>query len=242
LDEEAGFLSAIHQTPAEETARLAYADWLDERGDPPHAAKAEFVRLELRLLHAPDEDPVHLDGPDHLRRVAAALAPDWLAVVSRPPLEGCRMRLVRPCPGRWDRLIPLGTPQLRFCDRCERTVHFCVTMSGARQYVVRGECVAVSPALERRPDDLGAPRPLSPSPLLFATPERHGLTEPPIPTVIDRPRLKRWMPSFDGRPFPPPLPDTGVGVRDLPPVPRRRRTGGRGRNRNIERQDWEDEE
>jgi hypothetical protein len=33
-----------------------------------------------------------------------------------------------------------------------------------------------------------------------------------------------------------------VGVRDLPPVPRRSRTGGRGRNRNIERQDWEDKE
>ena len=60
MDEEAGFLSAIHQTPAEDTVRFAYADWLGERDEPHHAPKAEFVRLELRLAHAPDDDPVHL--------------------------------------------------------------------------------------------------------------------------------------------------------------------------------------
>ena len=84
MNEEAGFLSTIHQTPAEETTRLAYADWLDEQGDPPHAAKSEFVRLELRLLHAPDDDSVHIDGTDHLRQLAAPLPPEWLA--STPPI------------------------------------------------------------------------------------------------------------------------------------------------------------
>lgn len=233
MDEEAGFLSAIHQTPAEETARLAYADWLDEQGDPPRAARAEFVRLELRLLHAPDDDAVHIDGPPRLRQLASALPAEWLAVLSRPPLEGCRMRLLRPCPGRWDRLMPLGSPQLRFCDRCERTVAFCATVPDARQRVLRGECVAVSPAPERYRDDLGVSRPISPTlPVPIA----------PDPPLIDRPRLKRWVPSFCGPPLPPPPQPEGVGVRDLPSVPRRRRTGGRGRNRTIERQEWEDEE
>lgn len=239
MDEEAGFLSAIHQTPAEETARLAYADWLDEQGDPPRAAKSEFVRLELRLLHAPDDDPVHLDGPERLRQLATALPADWLAVLRRAPVEGCRNRLRLACPERWDRLASVGTPHLRFCNLCDRTVHFCETRVSARERVTRGECVAISPAVVRYPNDIGAPPPVNRfSVIAVAAP----LLDRPR-AAINRPRLKRSL-SYCGqqRTPPPPLPDDGVGVRDLPPVSRRRRTGGRGRNRSIERQDWEEQE
>lgn len=44
-DEEA-FLKAIADQPADDTARLVYADWLDEHGDPDRAA---FVRAAVRV-------------------------------------------------------------------------------------------------------------------------------------------------------------------------------------------------
>lgn len=72
-----GFLHAIKADPDDETVRLVYADWLDERDDP----RADFVRLHLALRAA---------GPDHADRVAAehelselrlGCSPHWLAVV-----------------------------------------------------------------------------------------------------------------------------------------------------------------
>jgi uncharacterized protein (TIGR02996 family) len=42
MDEEAAFLRAIQANPSDTTAKLAYADWLDERGE---QEKAEYLRL-----------------------------------------------------------------------------------------------------------------------------------------------------------------------------------------------------
>jgi uncharacterized protein (TIGR02996 family) len=44
--DEAAFLRAIQANPADATAKLVYADWLDERGE---AEKAEYLRLSVRL-------------------------------------------------------------------------------------------------------------------------------------------------------------------------------------------------
>jgi len=46
MTDEAGFLAAIAAEPTDDLRRLAYADWLDEHGEP---AKAEFLRLEHLL-------------------------------------------------------------------------------------------------------------------------------------------------------------------------------------------------
>jgi uncharacterized protein (TIGR02996 family) len=40
------FIRAIRATPGDDGARLAYADWLEEHGDP---ARAEFIRLQCEL-------------------------------------------------------------------------------------------------------------------------------------------------------------------------------------------------
>lgn len=40
------FLRAICADPADDTVRLAYADWLDENGDP---TRAEFIRVQIEL-------------------------------------------------------------------------------------------------------------------------------------------------------------------------------------------------
>jgi uncharacterized protein (TIGR02996 family) len=44
--EQEAFLEAIFAAPEDDTARLAYADWLDERGQP---ARAEFIRVQIEL-------------------------------------------------------------------------------------------------------------------------------------------------------------------------------------------------
>lgn len=44
--DEQGFLNAIRANPADDTARLVYADWLDERGD----MRANLLRRECELI------------------------------------------------------------------------------------------------------------------------------------------------------------------------------------------------
>jgi uncharacterized protein (TIGR02996 family) len=47
------FLQAILANPDDDTPRLVYADWLEERGDP----RGEFIRLQCELAQLPDSDP-----------------------------------------------------------------------------------------------------------------------------------------------------------------------------------------
>lgn len=54
MNEREALLAAIHDSPDEDTVRLAYADWLDEHGD---AAQAEFIRVQIALARTPVCDP-----------------------------------------------------------------------------------------------------------------------------------------------------------------------------------------
>jgi uncharacterized protein (TIGR02996 family) len=47
------FLRAICADPADDTARLVFADWLEEHGE---AARGEFIRVEVALAHRIPED------------------------------------------------------------------------------------------------------------------------------------------------------------------------------------------
>ena len=47
MDDELALLRGILHHPHCDVRRLAYADWLDERGTPPDAARAEFIRLQI---------------------------------------------------------------------------------------------------------------------------------------------------------------------------------------------------
>jgi uncharacterized protein (TIGR02996 family) len=50
MAENAALFAAIIANPAEDTPRLAYADWLDENGDP---ARARFIRLQYEIEKLP---------------------------------------------------------------------------------------------------------------------------------------------------------------------------------------------
>src|SRR5262249_12216453 len=47
-------LSAIRESVEDDLPRLAYADWLEENGEP---ELAEFIRVECRLAGMPDDHP-----------------------------------------------------------------------------------------------------------------------------------------------------------------------------------------
>ncbi|HUR55728.1 MAG TPA: TIGR02996 domain-containing protein, partial [Gemmataceae bacterium] len=46
MSEEQSFLDALRENPADDTTRLVYADWLDDRGD---AARAAYLRAVVEL-------------------------------------------------------------------------------------------------------------------------------------------------------------------------------------------------
>jgi uncharacterized protein (TIGR02996 family) len=50
---DADFIRTIQEDPADDTARLVYADWLEERGD----VRAEYLRAELELARLPADAP-----------------------------------------------------------------------------------------------------------------------------------------------------------------------------------------
>jgi uncharacterized protein (TIGR02996 family) len=51
--EARSFLAAICANPDDDTTRLVFADWLDERGDP---GRAEFIRTQIERARLPDWD------------------------------------------------------------------------------------------------------------------------------------------------------------------------------------------
>jgi uncharacterized protein (TIGR02996 family) len=51
------FLDAILANPADDVVRLVYADWLEDRGNPTDAARAEFIRVQMELSSLAEDDP-----------------------------------------------------------------------------------------------------------------------------------------------------------------------------------------
>ncbi len=84
---EEQFLEAIREDPAEPTAWLALADWLEERGDP----RGELLRL-TRILQQPGgaERPAQEERLRYL--LARGMRPCWPRQPRRLPsrVDGCR--------------------------------------------------------------------------------------------------------------------------------------------------------
>jgi uncharacterized protein (TIGR02996 family) len=83
--QESAFLAQLKDHPGDVASLLVYADWLTDQGE---ERRAEFLRLQDDMLTR-----WHGDGalPYRVRRIqelARGLPEDWLAVVSRPRLDG----------------------------------------------------------------------------------------------------------------------------------------------------------
>jgi uncharacterized protein (TIGR02996 family) len=73
------FLEAILEAPDDDTPRLIYADWLEERGDP----RGEFIRLQCALTCMPRDDPHFVEGHRRARLLGLEHGKTWAA-----PLKG----------------------------------------------------------------------------------------------------------------------------------------------------------
>jgi uncharacterized protein (TIGR02996 family) len=80
MTDEEPFIRAIVDSPGDETPRLVYADWLEERGDP----RGAYLRAEHAWARSRKPSPLK-----KVRRFAKPLDAVWLARVSRPPVGVC---------------------------------------------------------------------------------------------------------------------------------------------------------
>ena len=64
-------------------------------------------------------------------------------------IRNCEFRFK--CPKTWDSLKKTDDESIRFCDQCNRTVHFCKTAGELQRAIIKNQCVA----LEIKPSDPG---------------------------------------------------------------------------------------
>lgn len=77
-EEEEALIRAMIDSPGDDTARLVYADWLDERDDP----RGAYLRAELEWAQSGEKER-------GLRTRAKKLNQLWVYRVSRPPVGVC---------------------------------------------------------------------------------------------------------------------------------------------------------
>jgi uncharacterized protein (TIGR02996 family) len=182
MNDDSAFIRAIVARPDDDTVRLVYADWLEERGDP----RGEFLRLEAALARSRDARQISA-GQTRLQALRKEIAPDWLAQMSRSKIELCESQFAFQCPKQWDKLRPTDEPGVRFCDACSENVYYSHTIEEARQHAWRFRCVAVDAGVERKEGDLERPLVLG---RLFV-PERVTHRVPERPTQVRPSRQTR---------------------------------------------------
>jgi uncharacterized protein (TIGR02996 family) len=82
-NDERAFLDAICEHPDDDTARLVFADWLAENGDPD---RGEFIRVDVELARTPptteDDERRRRVLLDRRAAILKCRAKDWLAPFS----------------------------------------------------------------------------------------------------------------------------------------------------------------
>jgi uncharacterized protein (TIGR02996 family) len=92
MREEGPFVQAVVGSPGDDTHRLVYADWLDDRADPraPYLrAETEWAKTRREVGWVPPATEADRQAVFALQRLAAGLDPVWVARVSRPPVGVC---------------------------------------------------------------------------------------------------------------------------------------------------------
>jgi uncharacterized protein (TIGR02996 family) len=75
MSEHDAFLRAILAEPDEDGARLVFADWLDEHGDPD---RADFIRVQCELARLPEPEPARDPLENRERALLARHEAAWL--------------------------------------------------------------------------------------------------------------------------------------------------------------------
>lgn len=130
------FLERIVAQPDDDDLRRVYADWLRDQDDPRAERRARF--LDAQAANQPIS-----------KRQKQALAPEWVAVVDRTPLQCRRDGFSFECPKTWESMKRIEEDdRIRFCEACQERVHFCTTLDEARDFGRLGRCVALASHLE----------------------------------------------------------------------------------------------
>src|SRR5688572_20050324 len=82
------FLRAILEDPGDDSLRLVYADWLEERGDP----RGEFIRVQVELARMADDDPGRPDLEWRERELLQDHGDQWRAPLPAWAHRGCQFR------------------------------------------------------------------------------------------------------------------------------------------------------
>ena len=77
MSTEAALLRTIRDTPDDDTARLVYADFVEEEGD---ADRGEFIRVQVALARLPEHDPGRSALEDREHELLADNEARWLGV------------------------------------------------------------------------------------------------------------------------------------------------------------------
>jgi uncharacterized protein (TIGR02996 family) len=149
-DDDKTFIRAILSNPAELTAWLVYADWLDEHDDP----RAQFIRLEVKRLAYDTTQTERFGIVAQLEELRPTLDPDWVAIFDRPRVENCDELFAFKCPKQWEKLKGTDDPTVRHCDACRKNVYYCHTMREAYDHAQKGDCIAVAEGVRRSHGDL----------------------------------------------------------------------------------------
>jgi len=91
VTERDALLAAIRARPADDTARLVFADWLDEHGEPP---RAEFIRLQIEAARLAPHDPRVQEIEDRTALLIGHRRKEWEGPV-RDLLPGARLEFRR---------------------------------------------------------------------------------------------------------------------------------------------------
>src|SRR5262245_43690768 len=85
MSTEAALIAAIAADPAEDTPRLVYADFLEERGSESDTARARFIRAQVELARPAKRG----DGPrrKELRALVEQLHKQYAAAWAEPLFE-----------------------------------------------------------------------------------------------------------------------------------------------------------
>lgn len=78
MNHEQAFLEAIRQEPEDDTHRLVFADWLDERDDP----RGRFIRCQVQAEQRPLCDPERLTLEEEARDQFERHRQDWLTDIA----------------------------------------------------------------------------------------------------------------------------------------------------------------
>lgn len=107
MSDEVAFLNAIRANPDDDTTRLVYADWLDDRDDP----RGAFVRLHLALRSVAPDRPF-LDKRQHRVWKSLSVATDVLPLLVNACSDECIGQLPNP-PANYVQVAHRGGPDLR---------------------------------------------------------------------------------------------------------------------------------